>query len=292
MNLPHNLYLFAVASLLTVYSPSALATYCSNGATNYPKCNNNVLPAPAPTPAPTNNQLESHNKNNTASSAASTAAARLKADLKNQQQQAQKQAQQQSLQSSQTLQNDQSLDGSGNSSNTIGGDSTRSSMWVLPSPVFTPPLPMIAGCPSANVDQMAFAAGWNFISYADASVNTDNCTAVILYNQYVSTCKWHSAQQVLDLLSKKVLPGFTPSSVELVDLDKRQCDALLAPPAEVQPVINYISNYYQNNPEEKPAKKNQGKAIPTGPCDKPGWKRNSKGVCYKPCPCNEKPKKS
>lgn len=275
-------YLFALAAALLAAAPEASATYCNNGATNYPKCDNNAPPPPPPPPAPASpSKVDITNKNTTAANAASTAAARLQANLKNQQQQAQQQAQQQSLQGS------QSLDNAGNSSNTIGGDSHRSSMWVLPAPVFTPPLPPIADCPGANVKQMAIAGFWNGFSYADAGVNTDNCTAIILYNQYVATCKWKSAQQVLDLLSQRVLPGFTPSNLELLDLDKQQCDALLNPPLQPsQPAtVNYISNYYQDSPKEKPTKK---KAVSTGPCEKPGWKRNSKGICYKPCPCTNK----
>lgn len=120
------------------------------------------------------------------------------------------------------------------------GGSFKSNMWVLPAPVFTPPLPPIAGCPGANIEQFAAAVGWSFASIAKASVNTDNCTAITLYNSYVATCKWASAQQVLDLLSAKVLPGFQPSKdLGLVDLTPAGCTALLAP------VVNNITNRYE-----------------------------------------------
>jgi len=279
----------------------ANATYCSNGATNYPKCDNNKPPAPpppapAPTPAPApapsktwnNNKNQNTNKNQNKNQntnqaqakaqAEADAQAQAKAEQQQRQQQAQQQAQQQRQQQDQA--NLQTLEGSGNSKSkndnslAVGGDTvnSKSSMWVLPAPVFTPPLPQIADCPGANVKQMAAAGLWNGFSYAEASVNTDNCTAIILYNQYVSTCKYHSAQQVLNLLSSKVLPGFEKSDVALFDLNKRECDALHAPIIEQKieyPVI----------PPAAPASEPQK----AKPCPK-GQKRNSKGVCFTPKP--------
>lgn len=136
-------------------------------------------------------------------------------------------------------------------------------MWVFPAPVFTAPLPVIQGCPGANVDQSATAIGWNFVSHARAAVNTDNCTAITLYNSYLSTCKYRSAQQVLNLLTVKVLPGFERSEVSLVDLTRAECDALNKPVSTVTNV-----QYIQTQ-------------IPAKVCPK-GQKKNSKGICYKP----------
>ncbi len=135
-------------------------------------------------------------------------------------------------------------------------------MWVLPAPVFTPPLPMIQSCPGANIDQHSTALGWNFVSHARAVVNTDNCTAISLYNSYVATCKYKSAQQVLDLLTRKILPDFQKSDVALVDLSKKDCDSLSMPVAIPAP-----TPYIQT---EAPR-----------PCGK-GQRRNSRGVCYTP----------
>ena len=141
---------------------------------------------------------------------------------------------------------------SGASITNTGSDSFRSSMWVLPAPVFTPPLPSISGCPGANVEQMAASIGWSFASIAKATVNSDNCTAITLYNSFVATCKWASAQQVLNLLSVKVLPGFKASNdLVLVDLDAAKCTALLAP-------VTNVTNRYETimaapvAPEVKP----------------------------------------
>jgi hypothetical protein len=274
----------------------ANATYCTNGATNYPKCDNNKppappppAPAPAPAPAPSKtwntnkNQNKNQNTNQAQAKAQAEADAAAQAKAEQQQRQQQQQAQQQRQQQDQA--NLQTLEGSGNSKSkndnslAVGGDTvnSRSSMWVLPAPVFTPPLPQIADCPSANVDQMAVAGLWNGFSYAKASVNTDNCTAIILYNQYVSTCKYHSAQQVLNLLSSKVLPGFEKSDVALFDLNKRECDALNAP------IPPQVPEYFPLPPAPA-ASKPPAKVVP---CPK-GQKRNSKGVCFTPKPpCEE-----
>lgn len=234
-------------------------------------------PPPAPTPVPSHHPVKVGVDVTAGAKASSSSSSLAGASSSSQATQT----------TSQTANQTSSLSDLGNSNVSVGGDSSRSNMWVLPAPVFTPPLPPIANCPSANVDQMAIAGGWSFLSYARGSVNTDNCTAIILYNQYVSTCKWKSAQQVLDLLSRKVLPDFQQSDVELFDMTREQCNALVVnPKADPQPpVVNYVYNYYQENPQPKPPTKVKEKA--TGPCPA-GQKRNSKGVCYKPCPCDTK----
>lgn len=245
--------LATLAVLVALTSASAHAT-CKNGATNYPQCNNQPTPTPAPPTTPVNNSNVS-----SSSQANSNATSGAWASQGQNQHQGQHQGQGQS----------QSVSGSGNSDVTVGltegstSSSYKNSMWVLPAPVFTPPLPMIQSCPGANVDQHATAVGWNFLSHARATVNTDNCTAITLYNSYVSTCKYKSAQQVLDLLTKKILPDFERSGVPLSDLSKKDCDELLKPVA-VQPPQPYIQT-----------------EAPQAPCAK-GQRRNSKGVCYTP----------
>ncbi len=126
----------------------------------------------------------------------------------------------------------------GGDSSALGGaggalnDNSRSNMWVFPAPVFTPPLPF-SDCPQANVTQQSVAIGWNFFSQASGSVNTDNCTAIILHNKFVESCQYESAQKILYLLSVKVLPGFsTESKPQSLNLTERECQALKAPPVK------------------------------------------------------------
>lgn len=241
--------ILATMVLVALVSTGAYAT-CKNGATNYPQCNNNT-PTPPTAPAPTPSTSTSNAVSSSQSSANSTSGAWAS--------QGQHQGQGQG----------QSVTGSGNSDVTVGltegstSSSYKNSMWVFPAPVFTPPLPLIQNCPGANVDQHATAVGWNFVSHARATVNTDNCTAITLYNSYVSTCKYQSAQQVLDLLTRKILPDFQKSEVILVDLSKKECDMLSVP--IVAPPVQYI----------------QTALVPQTECLK-GQKRNSKGVCYTP----------
>ncbi len=246
----------AVVALLM--SNVAYAT-CKNGATNYPQCNNNQPPpAPttpaAPTPAPTSSTSAA----NASSTSQSNANANSTSGAQAYQGQHQSQGQSQG----------QSMSGSGNSDVNVGvtegssSSSYKSNMWVFPAPVFTPPLPMIQNCPGANIDQHATAIGWSFVSHARATVNTDNCTAITLYNSYVSTCKYQSAQQVLDLLTRKILPDFQKSEVVLMDLSRKECDMLSRP--VVVPPVQYVQTV---------------DPVPT--CSK-GQKRNSKGVCYTP----------
>jgi hypothetical protein len=238
----------AVVALLS--SNVAYAT-CKNGATNYPQCNNQP-PTPPATPTPTSSTSTANASSTSQSSANSASSAHAS--------QGQHQGQGQSQ--------GQSMSGSGNSDVTVGvtegssSSSYKNNMWVFPAPVFTPPLPLIQNCPGANVEQHATAVGWNFVSHARATVNTDNCTAITLYNSYVSTCKYQSAQQVLDLLTRKILPDFQRSEVALMDLTKKECDMLSMP--VVVPPVQYVQT-----------------AAPVLTCNK-GQKRNSRGVCYTP----------
>lgn len=124
-----------------------------------------------------------------------------------------------------------------NSQNSLGpisaGNDTSSSSFrsyalALPSPVFTPPLPL-SSCPQANVDQMAVAAGLGLFSYAKGTVNTDNCTAIIIYNAMLEQCKFASAQRVLNALSARVVPGFVADPISWIDLTPTECVALKKP---------------------------------------------------------------
>ncbi len=243
--------LATVAVLVALVSTGAYAT-CKNGATNYPQCNNNPPPKPPTTPDPSSNS---------SANSSSVSSAQASASARQEQQQAQTQAQHQGQSMSGSGNSDVSVGVTEGSTNTSTSSNYKSNMWVFPAPVFTPPLPMIQNCPGANVDQHATAVGWNFVSHARATVNTDNCTAITLYNSYVATCKYRSAQQVLDLLTRKILPDFEKSDVVLVDFSKKECD-LLSMPVVATPV-----QYVQTTTQIE--------------CKK-GQKRNSNGMCYTP----------
>lgn len=103
-------------------------------------------------------------------------------------------------------------------------------MVTLPAPVFTPPMPL-SSCPSANVQQDAVAVGFNFFSKASGSINTDNCTAIIIYNAMLVQCKFASAERLLNDLTLKVLPNFKPEDATSMDLTRAECGALNAPAA-------------------------------------------------------------
>lgn len=63
--------------------------------------------------------------------------------------------------------------GGGASSTSSGGavsDSSRSSMYVFPAPVYATPLPANL-CPKG--DSLAWSIGWNFFSYASSSTRTE-----------------------------------------------------------------------------------------------------------------------
>ena len=104
----------------------------------------------------------------------------------------------------------------------------RAYALALPTPVFTPPSP-ISGCPQANSESHAWGVGWNFISKADSTLNTDSCTLIIVYNSLLERCQWESADKVLTGLTQRALPGYTHSPRGL-DLTEEECRAWRAPP--------------------------------------------------------------
>lgn len=126
--------------------------------------------------------------------------------------------------------------GSADSSNQLGNIGTdnssssfRSVALALPSPAFTPPLPM-ASARCERAEQHARSVALGVATWADAVLDTDNCVALELHNRYIASCKYASAAQVEGLLTAKVLPGFKPGDASrLVDLTNAECTALKAP---------------------------------------------------------------
>jgi hypothetical protein len=114
-----------------------------------------------------------------------------------------------------------------------GGDSN---LWVMPAPVFTPPMITIS-CPQAAVNQEAFAVGWNFLSYAKSNIDPMECTLIQIRNAKVETCQYASAKQIEDMMVKRRLPDYVPNAVVMDDYTPAECKLLLAPPKIVPPVL-------------------------------------------------------
>lgn len=261
-------------------SVSAAHATCPPGSTKpYPECLTPSPPPPPPAPPPPAPAPPSKLNSNSDAAAAAKAQAEAKAaaDAKAQaaaiaaQQQAQLQAQQQATKVDVKAAggNAAAAGGSGTGGNATSGPSSavasgsgtggsnqlgnisagndqstssfRSYLVNLPSAVFTPPLPM-STCPQANVDQSAVAIGWNFFSHAKGSVNTDNCTAIIIYNNFLEQCKFRSAHAILNSLTLKILPGFEAEKATWLDLTPAECAALKMPVVfpPVPPVTNYV----------------------------------------------------
>jgi hypothetical protein len=114
-----------------------------------------------------------------------------------------------------------------------GSTSTENSMYVLPSPVFTPPMAAV-NCPAGvEITNEAFSLGWSAISAARGHTDNSACVLITLRNAYVEQCQYASAKQVQDLLTAKMLPGFVASGTAYLDLTRGECDALRAPVAPV-----------------------------------------------------------
>jgi hypothetical protein len=119
---------------------------------------------------------------------------------------------------------------SDNAVSTVSNDDSK--FYVLPAPVFTPPLPAI-NSPCTNTSQEAVAVGWSAVSMARGGTSTDNCVAIEMYNAAVKSCRYATAGQIMDLLTVKVLAGFqAPKRAELLDLTPSECAALSKPVLE------------------------------------------------------------
>lgn len=116
-----------------------------------------------------------------------------------------------------------------------GGGSVSSgdnNLFVLPSPVFTPPMAPV-DCPAGvDITNEAFSLGWSAVSAARGHTDNSACVLITLRNSYVDQCQYASAKQVQDLLTAKLLPGFKSSGTRYIDLTTAECAALKAPPVQ------------------------------------------------------------
>jgi hypothetical protein len=116
------------------------------------------------------------------------------------------------------------------SSSASGGSvqSRSGDLFVLPAPVFVPPMPALP-CPAAQVEQQAIGIGWNFVSQSSARTDTRDCTAIIVINSLIERCQYGRAQRALDMLAVRALPGFEVAPTAYPDLEPAACAALKAP---------------------------------------------------------------
>jgi hypothetical protein len=149
----------------------------------------------------------------------------------------------------------------------VGGytSNSDSNLYVLPAPVFLPPMAALP-CPAAQVEQEAVAGGWNFFSFSKGRTDTRDCTAIIVINSLIDRCQYGRAQQALDLLAVRALPGFQVAAVGYPDLTPKECAMVKAPPAPPAPVAPIVGPGLKT--AECPAPKQQPKAVKvtTGTC--------------------------
>lgn len=119
-----------------------------------------------------------------------------------------------------------------NSLGSVGNDNSSSSFRAyalsLPSPVFTPPMPMT--CPGAEITQSARSVGWGFVSWADGHTDPRDCTLITLHNDMIQQCQFASAAELKAQLVRRYLPDFRDSNTIYLDLNPNECAMLRSPP--------------------------------------------------------------
>jgi hypothetical protein len=167
---------------------------------------------------------------------------------------------------------------------TVGGDSFNSNAWALYlAPLaHTPPMAPIAGC-AAHIKQNSWGVGGGLLaSAASSEADPTDCTLITLHNSYLAECQYKSAKQIKDLMTRKHLPDFAPSSAVYTDYDPAVCAMFKAPSPPPPGVVNFI-NVTPSAAEEKKSSVDPVIEEIKKPCT-PGMRRNSKGICYKPAP--------
>lgn len=151
---------------------------------------------------------------------------------------------------------------SGSSSGVTDQSRSDSRMYVLPAPVFTPPLAPVA-CPSARQDQMAVGILFNAFSYASSTSDSSDCTLIQMSNAMVEQCQYESARLLRERIVVKYLPDFkmAGSVVPTLDLSAEECRMLKAPPVPA-PVVSYVTG--PSCEPQKIAKKDVRKTVCKG----------------------------
>lgn len=263
--------LFVVAAVLALSSTAVQATYCKNGATNYPKCDNNTPPPPPAPPTSTSNkqgQKQGQGQSQTSTSGATSGSSSGAA-------------------AGASAGSDVKVDSSDNSMY-----NTRSWSLGLPPIAYTPPMQVVPGCTYAQQGQSATGVLFGVFSHADSKYDTSDCFLIDRRNSLVQQCQYASARDIDNLLIAKYLSkyrykltvnedGSVSKDAPVFNLSASDCDAekrlvaLQSQPQPQQPVVNYYTTYttvHETNacsvPTKAKPKKKVVAAKPTSPCTK------------------------
>lgn len=156
-------------------------------------------------------------------------------------------------------------------------DNSRSGYYVLPGPVWTPPMAKV-DCPTPKIENRSLAVGWGLFSIARGDTITDDCMGYLLHNTLIDQCQYASAKQVRDEMIKKLYPGFNPTkpNERLIDYTPDECASAkrlqaFGPPPPAPVTNNYITNTTTPPPACPPApvkRRVVGGAKPKNTCGK------------------------
>lgn len=136
----------------------------------------------------------------------------------------------------------------GQSVSMSSNDNSRAGYYVLPGPVWTPPMAKV-DCPTPKIENRSLAVGWGLFSIARGDTITDDCMGYTLHNVMIDQCQYASAKQLRDAMVQKLYPGFTPSkaSASIIDYTPDECASAkrlqaFGPPPPAPVTNNYITN--------------------------------------------------
>lgn len=136
----------------------------------------------------------------------------------------------------------------GQSATLNNNDNSRSGYYVLPGPVWTPPMAKV-DCPTPKIENRSLAVGWGLFSIARGDTVTDDCYDFTYVNGLIEQCQYEQAFHYRTAMGKKRYPDLPvpKKPAGTIDYGPDECAAAKrlqafgpTPPAPV--TNNYITH--------------------------------------------------
>lgn len=251
------LFNILIALLLALVVGPALATYCTNGATNYPKCDNKSSTSAGSTSA-------------SSSSAQATASAQAGAQAS----------------IAATVGTSVENASAGGAAQSAFTDQSKSLGWSLALfPTFTPPMPkpeLPMGCPAPTETQSSQSFAWGAVGVASSLRDNEPCVAIKLSQMLWERCRYQDSARVLAFGIKKLARSVgedwdASADKTLTNYTDKECAVLTAPaPVRTSDRLSLAPGECLFPPDDLDKRASgSGRGGPTASGGKPGKKASS-----------------